>query len=390
MTARRHRVLALVAAASLVAAGCGGGEARRASPCDPRGFPPAGEPATPYGNSARTGAYAGGGAPGLTRVSWTTKLSSRPANLLGYDGRLYVVSEAGITVLDAKDGKGLSAWHGEIASLDAVAPQGWLVNTGDSVSLRDPATGLERWRFAVPFADEDVSFFALGAAISGDRVAVATPVQIYVLDLRTGKVLHKGDVVGEPDAPAAAGGVAFVTGEHGETLAVDLRDGETVWLRDDVGAEFTPPSVLCDLVYVGTTLEVVALRTRTGRPKWRVRTDGLDFTPAVADGMVFARTADGMLAVDAVSGASRWRVPLTGEPSAQPAVTRGTLYTALTVPDEANRRQLRSALVAIDTQTGRERSRMELPAAIVDGPTIVGDRVIVLLADGTVLALSDA
>ncbi|MEA2515342.1 MAG: eukaryotic-like serine/threonine-protein kinase [Thermomicrobiales bacterium] len=115
------------------------------------------------------------------------------------------------------------------------------------------------------------------------------------------------------------------------------------------------PVVADELVYIGSVSPTIAaggalhaLDLLTGVEIWRVdldRGDGILSTPAVANGVVYVATYDGVvLAIDATTGEEVWRSTLD-EPIyySSPAVEDGVLY----VGDIGGR------LYALDTEDGR-------------------------------------
>lgn len=68
--------------------------------------------------------------------------------------------------------------------------------------------------------------------------------------------------------------------------------------------------------------------TRFSRVKWKVHTDGyVVSSPVVADGSVFAGSADGKLyAIDQAAGTTRWKFTTKSRIASSPAVANGTVY----------------------------------------------------------------
>jgi outer membrane protein assembly factor BamB len=101
------------------------------------------------------------------------------------------------------------------------------------------------------------------------------------------------------------------------------------------GRVVSAPAVVDGVVYAGAgdvdePGVVVALDAATGAVRWRVELDGGAGTssPAVAGGIVYVATmGGGLYALDAATGAVRWFAPLINvQPFSSPAVVGGTVY----------------------------------------------------------------
>ena len=115
----------------------------------------------------------------------------------------------------------------------------------------------------------------------------------------------------------------FVT--TGETTL--RRNGNRVWRREPGSRRVTQPAIVANTAYVGSDRSVYALEANTGRVRWSVELgERVRAPPAVADGTVYATTADGTLtAFDAGDGQRRWRRQ-PGGTLRSPAVSDGTVY----------------------------------------------------------------
>jgi outer membrane protein assembly factor BamB len=124
------------------------------------------------------------------------------------------------------------------------------------------------------------------------------------------------------------------------------------------------PRVANGLVYFGGAQDgdypssVYALDARTGAMRWRVWTGGREFTaPAIANGVVYIGSQDGSIsALDASTGAVRWRVATSGRGVSSPAVANGAVYVGIN-----------GSLVALDASTGA--LRWQFPPKTSPSPT---------------------
>lgn len=92
-------------------------------------------------------------------------------------------------------------------------------------------------------------------------------------------------------APTAANGVIYVGSKDGGVFALQASDGHTLWHALDGAPAMAAPVVSNDIVYASTSGTVIALDAATGAVKWR--SQSLGTVPA-------ARFASAALAVDAV------------------------------------------------------------------------------------------
>lgn len=173
-------------------------------------------------------------------------------------------------------------------------------------------------------------------------------------------------------SPTVVDGVVYVGSNDGRLYALDAASGAERWRLQTQGRVASSPAVAAGRVYVlSYDGRLHAADARTGASLWSFTTGGerrfahanlhgaepaaelmpdpYDFflsSPAVVDGVVYFGSGDGhVYAVDASSGALRWKFAAGGVVHASPAVVDGTLY----IGDFASR------LYAIDTASGRER-----------------------------------
>lgn len=221
--------------------------------------------------------------------------------------------------------------------------------------------------------------------------------------------------------PVVAAGVAYVgvwLDPGGDLLlALDTATGAQRWRFRADHTLIAAPTVVDGVVYVGDDAfardrdrdgvagTVYALDAATGAERWRAATNrGVLAAPAVADGVVYV--IDGFsdsglqdngtaYALDAVSGDERWRVAVGGATCAAPAVADGLVYvrSGSTAPSPGP-----GALLALDAATGAVRWRVAtagtcgggefrpaaVPAALDDGAAYVRG------ADGALVALDAA
>ncbi len=178
-----------------------------------------------------------------------------------------------------------------------------------------------------------------------------------------------GPVVG---SPTVVDGVAYVGSDDLHLHAVDTATGREKWKFKTGGIVRSTPAVADGLVYFGSYDGVFhALETATGAEKWKFALPGErkfearglhgylprtqvipDFwdlylsSPSVVGGVVYVGCGDGCCyALDAASGALKWKFETQGVVHSSPAVDGGTVFFG----------SWDTYLYAVDAATGREK-----------------------------------
>ncbi len=163
----------------------------------------------------------------------------------------------------------------------------------------------------------------------------------------------KRDVGGDPyDGLAAGAGIVCVGGDRGELIGLDARTGKRRWQhkvgdRGAGAATWRTPVISGRSLYVGwpgDSLGVLyAFDVVTGRQRWQYLAPSDPEMPAVSGGTVWIGGTDGLHAVNAATGARRWRRALDGRLlNALLYATGGVVYADTT-----------TTLYALDAATGR-------------------------------------
>lgn len=221
-----------------------------------------------------------------------------------------------------------------------------IYTTGNGEVFSVDAAGAERWRARVE-ASAGVSVRASGVAVP------TTQDTILELELERGTIARThvaGGVVAGHPLPLQ-GELVWVT-DGGQVVA------ESGWMAPGSDSALGTPSADDMHVYFGTrTGEVVA--ASRARARWRAILPGPIVGGLVsADGMVFAAyigamgRPGGVAAIAADSGTVAWRIPLTEDPIAGPALGR-----ILVVPDRSGE------VVGLDPATGDVLWRSEVAGA---------------------------
>ncbi len=154
-------------------------------------------------------------------------------------------------------------------------------------------------------------------------------------------------------SPAVAGGTVYIGSTDNFLYAIDATAGRLRWKFDAHGDVRSSPAVSGNLVYV-VSLDgrLYAVDAATGAEKWNFATQGerrhtaagMEYaapstevmpdpwdlflsSPTVLDGTVYFGSGDGhVYAVDAVTGALRWKFQTGNVVHASPAVAAGLVY----------------------------------------------------------------
>jgi outer membrane protein assembly factor BamB len=277
----------------------------------------------------------------------------------------------------------------------------------------DATDGRELWRYELG-AGVDPAAAALYAApaVDGSDVLVGVQRHLAVIGVGAGALRWTADPVpagrdSESLAAVAIGdglAVGVFNRAIGGLIAWDRLTGERLWHLDGALATAINAAPLIDggVVYVVNGIdEVFALDAVTGAPRWKVKLDpaGFDWghatvgTPALADGVLIVPTLyRDLVALDAATGAELWRH--AGAPSAihtthyrgartagyeaSPVVTGGIVWALDTS----------GALDALDLHTGRGLWHHDLGTPTLAGAAVAGDWLVVASYDGTVRALA--
>src|ERR1035438_4758976 len=171
----------------------------------------------------------------------------------------------------------------------------YIGSTGGFLYAVDRAAGTEKWKF------ETKSRIVSSPAVAGGLVYFgAYDSNFYAVDAATGKLKWKFQTGGEWQFTAQH--------LHGFQPAAEI-------MPDPWDCYLSSPAIWNGSVYFGSgDGNVYALDAATGALKWKFKTgDVVHASPAIADGMVFIGSWDSYFyALDAVTGAEKWRFK-TGE-----------------------------------------------------------------------------
>jgi len=216
--------------------------------------------------------------------------------------------------------------------------------------------------------------------------------------------------------PAVAGGFVYAGSYDGRFYALDAKTGATRWkfrtggerryearglhgfqprtqtIADPYDLYLSSPVVANGTVYFGSgDGNVYALDAASGALRWKFATgDIVHASPAFADGVVYVGSWDSWFyAIDAATGKERWRFH-GGEDAlmhnqvgfqSSPAVVDGVVYTGCR---DAN-------LYALDAKTGAEKWKLYHDGSwVISSPAVAGGKIYYATSDSALFDIVDA
>lgn len=240
---------------------------------------------------------------------------------------------------------------------------------------------------------------------------------VYSVDAASGRqrwMMRTGGPVAS--TPAVAGGKVFVVSDDGRLYALDAASGELLWKFATEGERlfearglhgFQPrtqtfadmfdvyrssPVVAGGTVFFGSgDGHVYAVDAASGALRWKFRTgDVVHASPAVANGLVYVGSWDGRFyALDERTGEQRWMYQAGVDPfihnqqgfQSSPAVAGGLVYTGCRD----------GHLYALDALTGAEKWKVDTAGSWVNAsPAVAGGKVWFATSDSALLLAADA
>lgn len=293
---------------------------------------------------------------------------------------------------------------GAAAGQDAAVFRGGVAHTGVYAPAGSSLVGLQ-WVFrtdgdliASPTVADGVVYLA-----SGDG-------GLYALDLLSGAERWRREL-GAPShsTPAVAGGLVYAVTRDGRIQAIDRATGRRtwevatgpdaplVWGHESGDIYTSSPAVARGLVIVGAgDGHVYALDAATGAERWRFRTGGrVRSSPAIADARVYVGSMDGVLyALDVATGAPLWRFETTGAGlfSGDFGFDRRTIQSSPAVADGAVFVGSRDGtMYAVDAATGRRRFTVSHGTSwVITSPAVTGGTVFLGSSDAAFAQAVDA
>jgi outer membrane protein assembly factor BamB len=213
--------------------------------------------------------------------------------------------------------------------------RGNLAHTGNYNSQQPPQLNRVKWKFHT-----NGSVISSPAVANGTIYVGSSDHNFYAINLDSGTLKWKFKAKGRiASSPAIADGLVYFEDWDGTFYALEAATGAVKWKFQTAGehrftathlhgaqpaAESMPdpfdfylssPAIWNDAVYFGSgDGNIYALNASTGALKWKFKTgDVVHASPAIADGTLFIGSWDSYFyALDAVTGKEKWRFK-TGE-----------------------------------------------------------------------------
>lgn len=291
-----------------------------------------------------------------------------------------------------------------IAATPAVADGMVYVTTRDGrLHALDAASGTVRWTVEsdvprpMPWGHESGDRYTPSPAVSGGLVVWAAADGVVRATDRESGVARWTAATGGPiwSSPAVADGVVYVGSADGMLYALDLDSGERHWAFRTEGAGLASanygfdrrtiqgsPAIANGLVFVGARDGFLyAIHAGDGSLAWRYdhQISWVIGSPAVDDSLVYVGSSDGQFlqALDADTGAERWRTMLHNVVWSSPAVSGDVLVVG----------DGQGHVHGLDRRTGALGWTFEVADQVYGSPVPAGRAVVVGSIDGGIYAL---
>ncbi|MEM9048870.1 MAG: PQQ-binding-like beta-propeller repeat protein [Pseudomonadota bacterium] len=270
---------------------------------------------------------------------------------------------------------------------------------GEVLALR-ATTGEILWRVTVGGPVR-----AAPVAADGRVIFVTRDDRAFALSAETGAVIWRiQGAVGTTGllggaSPAVDNVVAILPFASGEVTAAVAFSGRRLWssalsggrrglARSDIGDITGDPVIDGEVIYVANQSgRLVSIDRRTGQRNWTVN-DGTINPVLPAGGSLFVITDKAeLLRLDAATGARIWAMPLpefTDPENREGAIGYGG---PLLAGERLILTSTEGELLRFDPETGRALEPIDLPAGSYLAPAISGGQMVILLSDGSLVAL---
>jgi outer membrane protein assembly factor BamB len=258
------------------------------------------------------------------------------------DDILFVVNKTGqVFAVRTSDGKQI--WSGNLGN-DVTSPAYndgtlYLAELDGDVTALEPLTGKKRWTFKAGAKLESSPLIAEGRVYLGSDDGY-----LYALDAETGKLDWRRRLGNDVKAsPSYSQGTIYVGDYEGTVWAVDAASGKVRWSTDTTklppggrGGFYSSPSIAFGRVYEarddGT---VYAFDQGSGKLDWHfVTSNSIYASPAAAHvpgtrpSVYIGSYNHQLYALDAATGAKRWRYDIGGVIPGTPTVVGKTVYSS--------------------------------------------------------------
>lgn len=205
------------------------------------------------------------------------------------------------------------------------------------------------------------------AVANGSVFAASLDHAIYALNTATGDLLWRVETgLDVAASPTVVDGIVYIGSMDGKMYAIDAESGEIVWTRT-LGGMVSSAAVVNDTVYVGDLNgNVTALDAATGTFQWQFKTGEAIFaSPAVSNSRVFVPSYDlHLYALDVTTGELDWSYQVDEFLHTAPAVGHGYVFFG------------RRSLTAVEAETGAKRWKTSPLGNTGSSPAVTEEHVI--------------
>jgi len=246
----------------------------------------------------------------------------------------------------------------------------------------DAVTGTEKWRF-----ETRNNISSSPAVVNGVVYVGSWDNNLYAIDAITGKEKWRFTTTDDvTSSPVVSNGLVYF-GNYYSLRGIDAVTGNFTWWFGGKFGTYSSPAVADGVVYVGVGLDnnlyAIDTMTETRKEKWRFAMaieSGGESSPAVSNGVVYVGSKNkNLYAIDAVTGAEKWRFATGSGVSSSPAVVNDVVYVG---SQDHN-------LYAIDAVTGAEKWRFATGGSVYSSPAVSHGVVYVGSVDGNLYAVGE-
>jgi outer membrane protein assembly factor BamB len=227
----------------------------------------------------------------------------------------------------------------------------------------DAESGDEKWRYELkgnvvgtPACAGGVAYFTTG------RYG-----KVHAVDVESGRALWYRETAPTPTGPVSvADGLVYISGGgNWHVFAFDADTGDEVWrYQTNDGIKLAPALTQRRVIVASGDGSIYAVSRSGGVRLWS-ESVGASTVPTIADGRVIVGTGSGITALSVDDGTRQWTFETRGEVRS-PSVGGDTVYVPSTDDN----------LYAVDAETGAERWRFLAGGPLAPKPTVTADSVL--------------
>jgi outer membrane protein assembly factor BamB len=257
--------------------------------------------------------------------------------------RVFIRAESGdkgqLIALDLQSGKSewqftpkrlsssANGYFGGHLTSPVIAGDQLYVAAGKELYALDAATGEVGWEFKAQ------NYVTSSATVAGGRVFISDFDYIYAVDQASGTLLWTYPAASAISFSPVASEQAVLVMSGTAVAALDAASGEKLWVFELPGEKLVPAGTQGGLAFVKSTETLYALQLADGREAWRFRETNFVSLPAVAGDQVFVVSgidaSSAVVALDTATGKSVWRQPVPALASTAPVIASGAVYVRM-------------------------------------------------------------